>query len=211
MAIKAGGLNILSKVGSVSDRSISKYQDQWNNMVIDPKRIDEVINAAKTIIKYRKRFEVVAESYAGKIPWYFLGIIYYREDSCSFKDHIHNGDSLRQRTVNVPKGRPLKIPANKGQGYSFEESALDLILLKGYDKVPIWSIETLLYYFEANNGFGYRRLKVPIDTPYVWSGTTYYKSGKFVADGKYDRFKVDEQIGCAPLLRYLTDKTLKLV
>jgi lysozyme family protein len=118
---------------------------------------------------------------------------------------------LKYRTVNVPKGRPLTLPSNKDMGYSFEDSAFDLVKLKGYDKVPLWSIETLLYYFEVNNGFGYRRLKKPISTPYLWSGTTYYTAGKFVADGRYDSKKVDEQIGCAPLLRYLTDKTLKLV
>lgn len=209
MATKAGGLNILNKVGSVSGRSVGKYQELWNTMIINPNKVDEIVSAAKLIIKYRKRFEVVVNYAGGSIPWYFLGIIYYREEGCNFKGHIHNGDPLRARTVQVPSGRPLTIPSNKNIGYSFEESAFDLIKLKGYDKVPIWSLETLLYYLEANNGFGY--VRKGINTPYLWSYTNHYKSGLFVADYKFDHNATNKQVGCAPLIRYLTDKTYKLV
>jgi lysozyme family protein len=192
----------------VSQRSIDKYQELWDCMRIDPKKLPAVIDTAKTILKYRKQFETAV--IGTKIPWYFMGIVYMREDGCKFKGHIHNGDSLRKRTVNVPAGRPIKNPAAT-TGYSFIESAQDLILLKGWHNVATWSMPALLYYFEANNGFGYRRLKKPIDTPYLWSCTQHYQKGKFAYDGVYDAKLMDEQIGAAPLLKYLTDKTLGLV
>jgi hypothetical protein len=40
----------------------------------------------------------------------------------------------------------------------------------------------MLYRFEANNGFGYRKRSVA--TPYLWSYSDHYDKGKFVADGK---------------------------
>lgn len=201
----------LSKITSatmVSDRSLDKYNDQWGMMVIRDNMRLQILEDAKLILKYRKQFELA--TYGTKIPWQFAGIIYYRECTCDFKGHPHNGDSLRRRTVNVPAGRPIKNPAS-ASGYTFVESFADLIQLKGWDKVPVWSIQALLYYFESNNGFGYRRLKVPIMSPYLWSGTEYYTKGKFASDGKYDGRLKDKQIGCAPLFRYLTDHEFGLV
>lgn len=200
--------NKVQPVLSASERSRAKYQDLWNTMVIHPHRVQEVIREAQRIIKYRKRFEIVVEHSGGSIPWYFLGMIYYREDGLTFKGHVHNGDSLRARTYRVPKGRPITVPQSKS-GYSFEESAFDLIKFKGYDKVKSWSLETLLYYMESMNGFGY--VRKGINSPYLWSYTNHYSKGLYVADHKYDPNVVSKQIGCAPLLRYLTDKTLGLL
>lgn len=193
-----------------NNRTLDKYQEDWNNMVIDPRKIPAIIQDAQTILKYQRRFELVTTHSGGYIPWQFIGIIYYREDGCLFKGHIHNGDSLRKRTFNVPAGRPIQNPTSPS-GYTFEESAFDLIKLKGWDKVPVWNMPALLYYLEANNGFGYRRLKTPINTPYLWSGTNHYSVGKFDSDGHYNPRLVDAQSGAAPLLRYLTDKTLGIV
>ncbi len=188
----------------VSSRSLDKYQEQWNFMRIRSEYVPQIEADAKLIFKYQKQFELAV--YGTNIPWYFAGIIYYRECTCSFKGHPHNGDSLKRRTVNVPAGRPILNPANS-TGYTFIESFADLIALKKWDKVPVWNMPALLYYFEANNGFGYRRYH-SINSPYLWSGTEYYKSGKYVSDGHYDPDAIDQQIGCAPLLRYVTDKTL---
>ena len=39
-----------------------------------------------------------------------------------------------------------------------------------------------------------------VPSPYLWSGTNQYRSGKYVRDGLYDPGKVDSQLGCAALL-----------
>lgn len=39
-----------------------------------------------------------------------------------------------------------------------------------------------------------------VPSPYLWSGTSQYRSGKYVRDGLYDPGKVDPQLGCAALL-----------
>jgi lysozyme family protein len=59
----------------------------------------------------------------------------------------------------------------------------------------------MLYRFEANNGFGYRKRSVA--TPYLWSYSDHYDKGKFVADGKYNPDAVSKQVGAAILLKEL--------
>jgi hypothetical protein len=56
----------------------------------------------------------------------------------------------------------------------------------------------LLTMLERYNGLGYANKGIP--SPYVWSGTDQYKSGKYVRDGVFDANAVDKQLGCAGLL-----------
>jgi lysozyme family protein len=56
----------------------------------------------------------------------------------------------------------------------------------------------MLTQLEEYNGLGYAARGVP--SPYVWSGTDQYRSGKYVRDGVYDPNAVDSQLGCAGLL-----------
>ncbi len=51
---------------------------------------------------------------------------------------------------------------------------------------------------EKYNGLGYAARGIP--SPYVWSGTDQYRSGKYVRDGVFDPSVVDRQLGCAGLL-----------
>jgi hypothetical protein len=56
----------------------------------------------------------------------------------------------------------------------------------------------MLTMLEQYNGLGYANRGVP--SPYLWSGTDQYKSGKYVRDGVYDSAAIDNQPGCAGLL-----------
>src|SRR4029077_15766876 len=56
-----------------------------------------------------------------------------------------------------------------------------------------WTIGPLLTKLEEYNGLGYAARGVP--SPYVWSGTDQYRSGKYVRDGIYDPNAVDSQPG----------------
>jgi lysozyme family protein len=56
---------------------------------------------------------------------------------------------------------------------------------------------------EAYNGLGYRGLGVP--TPYLWSFSNHYESGKYVADGKFSRTARSQQCGAAVMLKLLAD------
>jgi lysozyme family protein len=196
----------MAKLKEISD----KYQDLFNTMVFDQKKLKKSEDTARTILKDKATYEKISEKLGGKIPWYFIGIIHMMECSCSFSKHLHNGDSLTKRTWQVPAGRPVAEPWNgRGTAYTFIESAMDALTMKGFHVQTSWTLNLCLYRLEKYNGFGYVRRGIL--TPYLWSGTNHYTKGKFVKDGVYDSNAVSQQIGAAILIRLLTDKTLDIV
>lgn len=192
------------KKRSKMEPNYDKYMDMWNNMVITDE--EAVIEAAKLILEGREVYEEVVKDTG--VPWQIIGLTHYREGSCIFNTHPHNGDSLKKRTVNVPAGRPLVGEPP----FTWQESAWDCYFnLKHLDKVPEWSLPVIMWQLEAFNGLGYLKYHPTVPSPYIWSKTAFYTKGKYASDGKFDPELVDKQTGCAPLFRYLSDKTLGLV
>ena len=135
------------------------------------------------------------------MPWYVVGLIHAMESGQHFGTHLHNGDPLTAPTVHVPRHRPRPT----GGPFTFVESAVDALRLDGLDKVQRWSVERVLYQLELFNGTGYRRDHPECLTPYLWSGTQHYHSGKYVEDHEFDAQEVSEQIGAAAILRAAID------
>jgi lysozyme family protein len=129
------------------------------------------------------------------VPWWFIAVVHEREASQRFDRSIAQGDRWDRVSINVPAGR--------GPFTNFEEAAVDA-LLRCAPKAALnrdWSIGTALTLLEGYNGYGYAMRSLP--SPYVWSGTDQYTSGKFVADHVFDPTKVDAQLGCAGLIMAL--------
>jgi lysozyme family protein len=78
---------------------------------------------------------------------------------------------------------------------------VDAIRYEGYAGAADWSLPVALYRFESYNGFGYRSRN--INSPYLWSFSNHYTSGKFVQDGRYDPTAVSRQCGAAVMLKAL--------
>jgi lysozyme family protein len=171
------------------------YIDLWQTMVIDEHRQAEIFTLANKIRAFKVRYDIVAAE--TNVPWFIIGIIHNRECSLNFRCHLHNGDPLSDRTVHVPAGRPKKGDAP----FTWEESALDALRELQLDKITTWSISTMLFQLELYNGFGYRHHG--IYSPYLWACTNHYTKGKYTEDGHYDGEATDQQIGCAPLIKYL--------
>ena len=179
------------------------HEQKYRIAEINPKKVSELKWFVNKINKGKERYDAVALSLENGIPYWFIGIIHLMEGGGKFTTHLHNGDPLTARTVNVPKGRPIK-----GQPpFSWEESAIDAISymeaknavwksLKG-----IWSISACLDKFEAYNGLGYKRRGVP--SPYLWSYTQFYTSGKYAFDGKYDSSLISKQPGVVAIMKSL--------
>jgi hypothetical protein len=97
-------------------------------------------------------------------------------------------------------GFQFTSPRGRGPFKSWDEAATDALV----DCAPYlarnkdWSIGGALTKLEQYNGLGYAARGAP--SPYVWSGTDQYKSGKYVRDGVYDSGTVDSQPGRASLL-----------
>jgi lysozyme family protein len=132
-------------------------------------------------------------------PWYFIGIIHGLEASFNFKAHLHNGDPLKARTVQVPAGRPpVWLPPT-----DWASSAEDALTIEKFADQPDWSLAQMLYRFEKYNGFGSRSRG--INTPYLWAFSNQYTKGKYVADGKWNPDAVSQQCGAAVMLKALIE------
>ncbi len=178
----------------------SEYLRLFDSCRVEPKRKEEVEHAITTILRGGTLYSVV-EMETG-VPWYFVGIIHALEASSSFTKHLHNGDPLSARTVNVPKGRPL----DGEPPFTWPTSAIDALKLQRLDKWNNWTIGGLLFRFEAYNGFGYR--KRGIFSPYLWACSNHYTAGKFVADGKWSPGAVSKQVGGAVILKRMIEQGL---
>lgn len=183
---------------------LPNYQELWDTMTFTDE--PAIIKAAKTILINQDRYKAVVEG--TEVPWEFIGCTHYREASCNFKCHPHNGDPLTNRTVNIPNHRPIEGTPP----FTWEESAKDCYFtLKKLDEVETWDIPTILAKLEAYNGLGYIKYHPEVLSPYLWSKTGHYVAGKYSSDGHFDAALVDKQVGCAPIYRYITDKTLGLI
>lgn len=175
-------------------------EDLFNSMIVTSGSIN--ISAKKkveTLVSNIDRYKEVSHHFPNPgLKWWFVAVIHEMECSQNFNRHLHNGDRLINRTINVPAGRPIKgIPP-----FTFTESAIDALELKGADKITDWSIGNILYFLEGYNGYGYEKYH-HINSPYLWSGTNHYTKGKYIADGKWDENAVSKQVGVAILLKYI--------
>ena len=176
----------------------AECDDLYARCKINRDRADNVNFYVSRLRKFKPTYESVAADLNG-IPWQFIGITHGMEAGFDFSRHLHNGDPLTERTVQVPKGRP----ATGNPPFSWRESAVDALMLKGLHQVERWPRARALYELERFNGFGYRRRGMP--TPYLWSFTNLYKKGKYVRDGEFDPEAVSKQCGAAAILKGLDD------
>lgn len=147
----------------------------------------------------RNRYEEVAEQACA--PWYFVGIIHAMEASFNFRSHLHNGDSLKRRTTNVPAGRP----AVGAPPFDWADSAIDAMKHDKLADLSDWSLAAMLYRWESYNGFRSRVLH-KINTPYLWSFSNHYTRGKYVRDGIWSAKVVSKQCGAAVMLKALVEE-----
>jgi lysozyme family protein len=178
------------------------YQLLWDTMVIRPNWENRVIDAVQTIKRYQSTYELFVQSFNADLPWYAVAAIHCMESSCRFDCHLHNGDSLKHRTIHVPKGRPLLDPLQGvGKPYMWHESAKDALAMKDWNNYHTWDIPHILFRVENYNGAYYR--DHGMHTPYLWSGTNHYEHGKFVSDGHFDAVAISAQVGAAIIIKRL--------
>jgi lysozyme family protein len=175
----------------------SEYNSLLQTCEIRADKLREVQDICDTILANKSRYEAIAT--ATSVPWFMVAAIHSLEGSLNFNTHLHNGDPLKARTVNVPAGRPK----SGSPPFTFEESAIDALAL---DKVAVNLEPTfagICFKMEGFNGFGSRARG--IHTPYLWSFSNQYAKGKFVRDGVFDPDAVSKQCGAAVILRRLLE------
>ena len=177
-----------------------EYIRLYKTCEILPSKFNEIDNIINEILKYRSIYEQTAEVL--NIPWYFIAAIHRMESSGDFTKHLHNGDPLSERTVHIPRGRPRRGKPP----FSWKESAIDALKLRGVQKVKKWTLPRLLYEMEGYNGWGYRIYHPYVLTPYLWAGSNHYTSGKYIADGRWSDRAKSKQCGGALIIRRLEEK-----
>lgn len=161
---------------------------RWNAAKLT--RGPEFLPVAKRLVAAKQRYMTVAMQTG--VPWPFIAVTHQRESSQNWNRSLAQGDPWNQVSTRVPAGR--------GPFNSWEEAAYDaLVNCAPYTaRNKDWSIGGLLTKLEEYNGLGYATKGIP--SPYIWSGTDQYKSGKYVADHVFNADVVDKQLGCAGLI-----------
>jgi lysozyme family protein len=184
------------------------YAKLWTELEPAPERVPALNRTAGDILAHKAIYQRI--SAATGVPWFVVALIDQMEHEPKLglcNSHLHNGDPLTARTVNVPAGRPPGAPP-----FTFEQSAIDALIFDDLDKVPRvatgpedyakgWPIERVAYQLEKYNGGGY--LDKPIVSPYLASWSNKYTSGKYVADHVYDANAVSAQPGALTILKIL--------
>ncbi len=146
----------------------------------------------------RERYQKIEDEIC--VPWYFVGIIHGMECGFDFNKHLHNGDPLRARTVQIPRGRPVTW----NPPTDWHSSAIDALRYDKFADLTDWDLARMLYRWEAYNGWR-SRLLYGINTPYLWSFSNHYTKGKFVADNVWDGNAVSKQCGAAVMLKMIVE------
>ena len=176
-----------------------EYQHLFATCAIRLERVAEVEERVDAIMADRDRYWTVGQRL--NIPWFVVAALHEVDAGRDFTVHLHNGDPLTERTRHLPDGRP----AEGGPPFTWEDSALDALMLRGIDAWDDWSIAGTLYKLEEYNGWGYRLYHAHVLSPYLWSFSNHYVSGKYVADGTWSDTAVSNQAGCAVLMRRLAE------
>jgi lysozyme family protein len=172
---------------------------RWNNAKLT--RGPEFVAPATKAFANKARYQSI-ETRTG-VSWLFIAVSHYRESSQDFSKSLAQGDPWNKVSTHVPAGR--------GPFASFEDAAVDALV----DCAPHaaentdWSIGGMLTLLERYNGLSYAN--AGRSSPYIWSGTDQYKTGKVLVDhGPIEDIYpsgphkgqpvVDLQLGCAGLI-----------
>ena len=179
------------------EKEYSSLYKSCETIVAHYNEIDRLVD---NIIKHRSRYENVADTLG--IPWYFIAAIHNMESSQNFSKHLHNGDSLSARTKHVPANRPRQGTPP----FTWEESAVDALKLRRLHRIQEWSFSRILYELEGYNGWGYRLYHTHVLSPYLWSFSEHYVSGKYIADGTWSDTAKSRQCGAVILIKRLEER-----
>lgn len=178
-----------------STTAIPVWKELWDTCIIDENAMPKVKYIADKMLANKSKYEEVEK--LTSVPWDVIAVIHNREASMDFAGVLHNGEKILgtgKKTKKVPKGR--------GPFNAWTEAAVDALVMDGATKIKDWSIENTFKFLERFNGLGYRRTGEY--SPYICAGTNHHdETGKYVADGKFDRNAVEKQLGAMAILKFI--------
>lgn len=186
-----------------------KYIDTCDNCINDLNN-DQKLELAEFVIHYNKNKDLYNEAgFAADVPNIVVAAIHYRESSGDFKTYLSQGDPLGTRTY---------ANGDSNNGKSLPDDTPNTIVFSDWKDAAIFalkhefrakqasgitynekSIKDMLTFCEYFNGLGYQKRNLL--SPYNYSCTSCYKSGKFTSDGNFDEDVIDKQLGVLVMLR----------
>lgn len=143
----------------------------------------------------KSRYEAVGKE--ADMPPQLVAAIHWRESSGNFGKYLHQGDPLGAPAKRVPTNIPV---FGKDE---WDKAAVHALKMKSKCKDELGINKDtqdrakMAAFAERYNGMGYSNKGVP--SPYVYSGTDSYTSGKYIADHVYSADTVDQQLGVVRL------------
>ncbi len=128
-----------------------EYQYLWSTMQLRQEVISDLDRIVGIISSHKADYEKASTGTG--TPWYVIAAIHNLEGSLNFSTHLHNGDPLTARTVQVPPGRPK----SGNPPFDWATSAMDALTDQSqgsWKSVPGWSIPAMLWKLEMYNGEG---------------------------------------------------------
>ena len=116
----------------------SGYERLFQTCEINRDKLDEANAIVDRILTNEERYRKAQNK--SNVPWAVIGIIHSLESSLNFNTHLHNGDPLRNKTVQVPAGRPPGNPP-----FQWEESAADALSLHKLHLWQEWTVSGALF------------------------------------------------------------------
>jgi lysozyme family protein len=170
---------------------------RWAAMHIDPKRKGEFVAVAKRLVAPAAKARYLTIQARTGVPWWFTAVAHEREAGQRFDRQLGQGDALEPGEHSRPQGtRAVQVVRRRRCGCPRELRAL-----RG-------AAEGLECRPSSHNAGAIQRSWLRgqrCPSPYDWSGTDQYRSGKYVADHVYSASAVDRQLGCAALLACMAE------
>jgi len=178
----------------------AEYRTLYETLEIKENKLSIIERHAEAIEAQKAKYQSVGNPLG--IPWYFIALVHTLESNRNFDSHLHNGDPLTAKTTHVPSGRPRV----GNPPFTWEESAIDALRYKQLHREKDWSLPKILYQLERYNGWGYRLYHTHVLSPYLWSYSDHYSSGKYIADGTFSNTAVSRQSGAAVIMRRMEQR-----
>ncbi|SFJ98063.1 hypothetical protein [Bradyrhizobium sp. cf659] len=186
-----------------------EYRKMFDTCEPDPKHLSELRAWVTKLSSPSSRKRYGDLEAATKVPWHVIAVIHYRECSANFMGHLHNGDPIAKKTVNVPPGRPdpwNPPPSPWNPVTAWQASGIDAFAYDGLANQVDWGLELTLYRLEAYNGFGTRNHgAIP---NYLWNFSKFPVRGGYDSDGHWKPNYLSSQCGAAVLMKLLANQGL---
>lgn len=160
---------------------------------LDPERYSAVLKIVQAQQLVWKRYLAVTEKTG--VPADVIANIHYKEASMNWDECLHNGDKV------IGNGKKTwQVPAGRGPFATWEDAAVDALLMKKSIFPTIWTTVEKLKFCQRYNGMGHQNKGLEY-TPYVWAYTSHHdETGNYIADGKYSSTAVIKSPGIMAMM-----------